>query len=212
MNKNKAFREGISEFVPANALDEVCRLAASHPFHLTITRSRKTKKGDFRPGFRGKSHRISINVDLNPFDFLLTYVHEYAHLLVWINYGRNNKPHGIEWKQEFQKHLIPFFELEVFPDDVARAIANYIRNPKASSCSDVELQKTLNSYNINGNELTIEDIDEGTLFLFNDTRLFKKGKRLRKRYACIEVTTNRHFRFSPLAPIKLYKTESEPVA
>ena len=71
--------------------------------------------GDYRPPYAGQGHRISINYDLNSYSFLVTTVHEFAHLLTWNEHKRKAKPHGAEWKANFKRMMRPFFEKEVFP-------------------------------------------------------------------------------------------------
>lgn len=208
MSKSVNFRTGIQRYIPQLALDEVCRLIDENSFFLKITRPRKTKKGDFRPDIRGNFHRISVNGDLNQYDFLITLIHEYAHLIVWLKHGRSAKPHGIEWKNEFRNHLLPFFELNVFPLDLKNAVLSFISNPAASSCVDIHLQKSLAKYNKH-QTLYLEDIKEGQLFVFDKNRLFEKGKRLRKRYQCEEVNTKKKYLFSPIAEVELYQASTE---
>ena len=46
--------------------------------------------------------------NLNPYRFLMTLVHEVAHLVAFQKYGRAIKPHGKEWKFTFQTLMLPF--------------------------------------------------------------------------------------------------------
>ena len=60
---------------------------APYDFDLKITRPRKSKLGDFRPPKPGKRSSITMNEDLGPYQFLTTFVHELAHLIIWEKYG-----------------------------------------------------------------------------------------------------------------------------
>lgn len=200
------FEEIIHDFVPENAGEEIIRLWQLNPFRLTITGHRKTKKGDFKANIKGKVHYISVNGTLNPYEFLLVLIHEYAHLMVWKKFGRTVKPHGIEWKIEFQEYMLPFFELVEFPPRLAIAMLKYLKNPKAASSSDIPLQKEFSKFDAPSDKLVVEDLENGALFVFNN-RLFKREKKLRARYLCEEISSRRKYRFSALAPVDLYQPE-----
>lgn len=63
---------------------------------------------------KGLNHQITINQNLNKYAFLLTLVHEIAHLITYVNHGWNVKGHGPEWKNCFKKQITPFMRDEVF--------------------------------------------------------------------------------------------------
>ena len=44
------------------------------------------------------------------------------------------KPHGDEWKEEFQKMMLRFLNPEYFPDDILKALSRHMINPKAYNC------------------------------------------------------------------------------
>jgi len=199
------FEDVISNYVPEQAVREVIRLWEENPYQLTVASQRKTKKGDFRARIKGNVHYISVNYNLNSYEFLLVLIHEYAHLMVWKIYGRNAKPHGEEWKDQFRTYMLPFFKLVDFPPKLGIAMLNYLRNPKASSGSDINLQKEFAKFDPPSDEVLVEDLKDGELFFYN-FRVFKKGKKLRTRYLCEEVLTKSKYRFSPLAPVELYES------
>jgi predicted SprT family Zn-dependent metalloprotease len=121
--------------------------------------------GDYRPPYAGQGHRISINYDLNSYSFLVTTVHEFAHLLTWNEHKRKAKPHGSEWKANFKRMMRPFFEKEVFPMDIQRAIVQYLENPAAASCSDLRLSRALKAYDASPEHLCLlETLPIGSLF------------------------------------------------
>lgn len=200
--KYGTFEDIVRDFIPLEALPEVVRLWNEHPYILMVTRKRKTKKGDFRPDMMGSNHRISVNGTLNPYEFLLVLMHEYAHLMVWIKHQRNAKSHGNEWKHEFRQCMLPFTEIVDFSPHLRDAIVNYLIDPKAASGVDTGLQKELAKYNPPSDQIYIENLENGTLFHF-DNRLFRMEKKLRKRFLCEEINTNRKYRFSPLAEVTI---------
>jgi len=75
-------KEILAQYIPEEAIDKVLNRIIEKKVHLKITRGRRTKLGDYRPPVRHSNHRISINHDLNPYAFLITFIHEFAHLLV----------------------------------------------------------------------------------------------------------------------------------
>lgn len=199
MNKT----EVLSKYLPEGAAPVIARWIDYFQCEFKISRNRNTKFGDYRAPFGHQGHRISVNYDLNPYAFLVTTVHEFAHLLTWNEYKGKAKPHGREWKLNFQRMMKPFFEINVFPADLKQTITAYLRNPAASSCSDINLFRALKQYDPASALLTVEGLTEGSLFKIKGGRMFSRGERIRKRYRCIEVKTGKVYLFSPLAEITL---------
>ncbi|MEX0966255.1 MAG: SprT-like domain-containing protein [Bacteroidia bacterium] len=198
------FSNIMRKYMPEAGLSPAFRLFYEHSCQFKISRARKSKYGDFRPSFRGQPHRISVNHNLNPFLFLITYIHEYAHLATWKLHGQKAKPHGTEWKEQFKVLMQPFFQAEVFPQDVTRQLQAYMLNPAAASCTDVKLHRLLRNYDGAIKRLpTLEELPGSCHFEWHDGRIFQKKEKLRKRYRCMEVETKRLYLFSPLAEVKL---------
>lgn len=169
-----------------------------------ISRSRVSKFGDYRAPYNGSGHKISVNNDLNPYAFLVTTVHEFAHLKTWNEHKHRVKPHGVAWKSNFKLLMQPFFKKKVFPDDIHHAIVHYMQNPAASSCTDMNLFKKLRAYDPQRTNqfLLIEQLPDGQHFVYKGKRIFKKIKKIRKRYHCIEITSQKTYLFSPIAEIQ----------
>ena len=69
-----------------------------------------------------------------------------------------------------------------------------------------KLNEYENPYFKNKNQnIFIEDIELGKAFVFREKRVFIKIEKLRKRYKCKEIETNKMYLFSPLAKVSLYK-------
>src|SRR5206468_9194087 len=100
--------------------------------HLTVARERKSILGDYRHRTHGSNHRISVNGNLNKFSFLITLLHELAHLLTFEKYSNKVASHGKEWKHIFGQLLATFIEHNVFPDDIKQALKKSIQDPAAS--------------------------------------------------------------------------------
>ena len=98
----------------------------------------------------------------------------------------------------------PFFEKDIFPPDVKLAIAGYLNNPAASSCSDLSLYRSLRKYDAPKESVfTVEKLPAKAVFKLKDGRVFVKDEKLRKRYKCTEVSTRRVYLFSPVAEVEL---------
>ena len=199
MGKQEAPLTTLSAFVPEGAVDMVMQYLVKYKVHLTITRERKSILGDYRFAVNGKNHRISVNGNLNEFAFLITLLHELAHLVAFLRYGNTIASHGKEWKQVYGEILHEFLQLGIFPPDIAREVSSTLRNPAAGSCAEDGLLRALRKYdNHNGHKKLVEEIAVGGVFQTDDGRVFKRGDQLRKRIRCIEVKTGKIYLFSPV--------------
>lgn len=192
----------LSKYMPPAATPIISRWINETACLFRISRSRSSKFGDYIAPFNGKGHRISVNHNLNPYAFLITTVHEFAHLKTWNAHKNKVKPHGREWKSAFRELMQPFFWLGIFPEDVHMAINRYLGNPAASSCTDLTLFRVLQRYDIPNEHLfTVEKLPENTFFALKNGRVFQKKEKMRKRYRCIELKTKRIYLFSPIAEV-----------
>jgi hypothetical protein len=188
----------LKRFMPEGTVDYAADLLIKHSIQLHIKKPRATKYGDYRPPMPGEDHRISLNNDLNPYAFLVTFLHEVAHLLNFEKHYTRVAPHGLEWKREFQTVSVPVFEMQILPQDVRNSLARYLSNPAASSCSDPNLFRTLRKYDANPKVL-VEEIPMNTRFRMHDGREFIKGAKNRTRYTCREVSSGRIYLVPGLA-------------
>ena len=62
--------------------------------------------------------------EFRPYQFLTTFVHELAHLIIWEKYGHRAAPHGKEWKQCFGALLISLAEVHPWPEVYKRRFWN----------------------------------------------------------------------------------------
>lgn len=190
--------------MPAEAAPLIYQWILDAPCEFVISRSRRSKFGDYRAPYRGRGHRISVNHDLNPFAFLITTVHEFAHLKTWESHKARVKPHGEVWKSNFRVLMEPFFRMGLFPADIEQAVQQYLSNPGASSCSDLNLFRTLQRYDKRADHLTVlEELPEKAVFAIASGRVFEKGEKLRKRYRCHEKASGRTYLFNPLAEVEV---------
>lgn len=191
----------LAQYMPPGAAPIIAKWIDYFQCEFKIAKGRSTKLGDYRHPYNGKGHRISVNNNLNPFSFLVTTVHEFAHLLTYNEHKNKVKPHGYEWKQNFKKMMEPFFERRVFPDDIQKSIYAYLQNPAASSCTDLQLARALQQYDHEIGTVRVEELPHQSVFRLHDGRQFKKGDRLRKRYRCVCMQTGKAYLFNPIAEV-----------
>ncbi len=198
MPKREAPIDHLQNFLPSGTYAAILNYLQFYHVYLTISRERKSILGDYRHPTHHSSHRISVNGNLNKYSFLITLLHELAHLLVFEKFGNNVQSHGKEWKQIFAMLLDQFIKENVFPKDIHHTLLSSIENPSASSCADDGLLRVLKNYDNKTNLIFVEDIPLGGLFKTHDKKIFKKLERIRKRFRCIEVATKRVYFFSPV--------------
>lgn len=195
----------LKPFLPEGSERYVAEFLIKKVVHFTITKDRKTKYGDYRQPYQGKPHLISVNGTLNKYAFLITTIHEMAHLTAFEKYKNRIQPHGKEWKEEFRLVFQPILNKNILPEDITLAVKNYLHNVKASSCTDDALHRVLKRYDkIQGTLL--EHLELGAKFKLNN-QIFVKGKKLRKRYECDLLESDRKFRVLGIAEVE--KVEHE---
>jgi SprT protein len=179
--------------IPGTAQAYCFSLWLSSPFELKLTRTRQTKVGDFTTKRHLKRPIITLNRDLNPYLFLVVYIHEVAHLYVHLKHGNRVDPHGEEWKNAFKQLMEPVMKESVFPNEILHELVRHMANPKASSFADADLTRVIRSFDKHADQYTaLSDIPEGSIFQFQG-RYFKKGKLKRTRVLCCEVKTKRNY-------------------
>ena len=201
MPKTEAPLEAIKKYIPEAAAQQVLDYLKQYKVHLTITRNRKSVLGDYRHAIGSQTHRISVNGSLNKYSFLITLVHELAHLITFIKFKNLVDPHGREWKDIYALLLRDFLHPDIFPPDLIMALNKSMHNLPASSCSDENLMRSLKKYDTAGGMVMVEQIPEGKFF-HSGNQLFQKGKKLRKRFQCLEVATGRLYLFSPIYEVR----------
>lgn len=193
------------KYLPEKSVPLIAQWIVEFDFKLKIKRERSTRLGDYTAPRNGLNHTITINHNLNPYAFLITLVHEVAHLVTYNQFGNRVNPHGREWKQNFQKLIQPFLNTEIFPVEVFSALRTYMQNPAAASCSDENLLRTLKLHDENNGTVFLEYLPHGCLFLYNGSRIFKKGEKNRKRFKCIEISTGHAYLFNPLVEVEVFE-------
>jgi SprT protein len=204
MPKKEAPLLQLQDYLPEGSFEDVLYYLQHYRVHLTVTRERSSVLGDYRHSYMGKNHRISVNGSLNKYAFLITLLHELAHLFTYERFGHRVQAHGTEWKNEFSKILAQFILKKVFPPDIEKTLMLTLQNPAASSCADEKLLRVLYRYDPQKDGiLLIEQLAEGDLFVIKGGRIFRRGEKVRKRYKCTEVKTGKLYLFSPVYEVSV---------
>ncbi|MEH6678916.1 MAG: SprT-like domain-containing protein [Sediminicola sp.] len=193
----------LKKYLPERAVAPCLELIKVNKVHLKIVNDRVTRHGDYRLLPNGL-HHITVNASLNKYRFLITLIHEVAHLVAFEKYGRRILPHGAEWKRSFQYLMVPFIRPEIFPSDLLPLLAKHFRNPKASSDTDANLSIALKRFDADGKDKNyLFELPIGSIFRIYNGRLFKKGPKRVKRYECIEAASGKVYLFQPNAEVEL---------
>lgn len=199
--------ETLQKYIPEKSIELVIYLIKEHKIRLKIVNQRQTKHGDFRAMPNGET-QITVNNTLNKYQFLLTLIHEIAHHVTYKKFGRV-QPHGKEWKTAFQHLMLPFLNPEIYHPKILPHLANYLKNPKASTDTDVNLALALKNGVAEEGKNFIFEIPNGHIFSFKNI-LYRRGNKRRTRYECINLTNKRVYLFNQNAeviPVKMNNKE-----
>lgn len=193
----------LQNYLPPLTFDAVAQYLHNYKIHLTVTKHRKTILGDYRHRTGFSNHRISVNGNLNHYSFLITLLHEIAHLLNFEQFGNKVNAHGREWKIIYGGLLKQFLEQKIFPADIENELLYSLKNPAASSCAEDGLVRVLRKYDINNNGFKlVEEITLNGLFKLEDGKIYRREEKQRKRYRCIDIKTGKVYLFSPVFEVE----------
>ena len=191
-----------STHLPPKAVDYCQHLWQQYGFHLHIAKPRRTRLGDFRV-LPGRQTKITVNANLNPYAFLITYVHEVAHADVYAQYGmqRKNsplKPHGKAWQLAFQRLMLPLLTETVFPDAILTPLRQYLNRPAATTYASPALMLAIRQFDGDkptgqpANKRLLRDLPEGSVFQLSQ-KLYVRGTLRRTRIVCKESVTGKSY-------------------
>jgi len=190
----------VLKYIPKLSVNLVKNLIKEENLTIKIVKIRKTKHGDFKKFVNGSS-QITLNLIENKYRFLITLIHELAHFRVNKNSNFKKAPHGSEWKNTYKLLMLPFLNNTIFPDNVLSKLAKHMKNPSATTDSDIDLVISLSKYDKHNDSVFLFDVLNESLFEFNN-QTYKKIGKLRKRYICKDIIKNKKYLFSPVARVK----------
>lgn len=195
-------QNSLNQYIPKSAIHGVLKLLDHDHLVVKVKNERKTRHGDYKR--LGKDqHQITINVNLNPYRFLITLIHEIAHFEAYKRYGKYIKPHGKEWKLTFQHLMLPFLNPNIFPESLLPILARHFKNPKASSDTDQQLSLALKQFDETNGLNFVFEVPLGKEFKLYNGKIFKKGTKRVKRIECKEMKTGRTYLFNPNAEVEI---------
>ena len=196
----------LKRYFPDASVTMVGEVYSQRRFKLHFKRPRNSKLGDFRtPRTKNGICTITLNYHLNPYQMLITYLHEVAHYDVYQQYGsRKVQPHGTEWQKQFAALLQPFMVVSIFPQNILDALQKHLQHIKASSTADQNLQRVLKQYDKNVTAtVTVESLPDGARFTLKNGLVFKKGEKQRTRYKCYCESNGRWYFVAALAEAQM---------
>ena len=137
---------------------------------------------------------------------MITLIHEISHLVAFEKFGRNIKPHGVEWKYSFQMLMIPYIRPEIFPNHLLPLLARHFKNPTASSDTDATLALALKQFDQQNDKNYVFEIPYGSVFRIQNGKIFKKIAVRTKRFECLEMSSGKTYLFNPNAEVELLKS------
>lgn len=208
--KREQYIQAFSKYLPEAFVDYVVDLILRERILFKIVRPRKSKLGDFSVQHDGSRPTITVNGNLNPYSFLVTTLHELAHLKTYQSYGNRVQPHGLEWKNAFRELLIPVLENDALPSGLKHVLWQSFTNLKASSCTDVALARELKKFDHpETTQLpTLEQIPFNSTFVLAG-KIYRKGNLRRTRYLCQELKSGKQFLVHSLANVQLINLNHE---
>ena len=203
MSKEEAPLHSLSDFLPKGSYPLVEPYILHYKVHLTVKRARASVLGDYRNAHPGKAHRITVNGNLNPYAFLVTLLHELAHLVTFVRFGHRVASHGKEWQDQFAELIRLFLQASLFPEDISRQLQLSMQRRAASSCADDALMRVLRKYDpVRQGFCLVEELLPGELFLIKGGRIFTCQEKVRKRIKALEMSTGKVYLFSPVYEVK----------
>jgi len=201
---NLSMHKTLEKYIPSASVASIFQLIKIHNIYLKIVNERVTRHGDYRKMPNGQ-HQITVNANLNSYRFLVTLIHEIAHLVSFKKYGRRIKPHGKEWKFTFQQLMLPYLHPEIFPLDLLPLLALHFKNPRASSDTDAKLSLALKRFDPPNDKNFIFEIPLGRKFRLHNGKIYERGNKRVKRFECMEIHTGRLYLFNPNAEVELIR-------
>ena len=83
-------------------------------------------------------------------------------------------------------------------------LANYLKNPKASTDTDVNLSLALRGNIAEAGKSFIFEVPFGILFRFKKS-IYKRGNKRRTRYECLNTENNKVYLFNQNVEVEIYE-------
>ena len=184
-------------YLPAASAAYSRTLWHQYRFSFRVVKPRRTRLGDFKVLPQGTTF-ITVNADLNPHAFLITYIHEVAHAAVHQTQRRRGKPHGRAWQTAFQRLMQPLLTETIFPATILEPLRAYMVRPAATTSASPALMLALRqadpavTESLQAGQVLLRDVPEGQSFRFAK-KTYVRGTMRRTRVVCKEVASGRSY-------------------
>jgi len=197
--------QALKAYLPEGAFEPVLALIHQYKLHLTVTKARKSVLGDYRHPRMGANHKISVNGNLNQYEFLITLLHELGHLLCYEQFKNRVDAHGKEWKYLYGLLLADFIQRDIFPLDIKKSLKKTILNPAATANGETALLLVLRKYDVVKKEgmAFVAHLPDGAIFETEKGKRFQKIKKRRIRIECVELSSGHVYSFSGLTEVRV---------
>lgn len=205
MSKVEHPLHALKAYLSEGAFEPVLALIHQYKLHLTVTKARKSVLGDYRHPRMGANHKISVNGNLNQYEFLITLLHELGHLLCYEQFKNRVDAHGKEWKYLYGLLLADFIQRDIFPLDIKKSLKKTILNPAATANGETALLLVLRKYDVVKKEgmAFVAHLPDGAIFETEKGKRFQKIKKRRIRIECVELATGHIYSFSGLTEVRV---------
>lgn len=204
MTTEERYRAILRNHLPPQSVEWVYGFLNRHNVHFHITRERRSKYGDYRWPQKGHDfHEMSVNGDLNPYRFLLVFLHEAAHLETHVKYA-DVAPHGHEWQGEYARLLAE--HAVWFPPEVRPLVARYASRVPLYRPLLRQIEELLHRYDkdyVEGAVVHLDDLPAGSRFRLKSRpeRLFVSLEHRRTRWLCREEDNRRQYTVNGAAEV-----------
>ncbi|MFO8087222.1 MAG: SprT-like domain-containing protein [Bacteroidales bacterium] len=192
---------------PDKGQDVVVQWVKEFPVSIRLVDVRKTKAGDYRPGFKQQRAVITLNNDPNKYRLMYVFAHEMAHHVAFTYYGRYIKPHGYQWKNVFFDLLMQLVQQQVFPSAIAAALPEHPARIRATIQGDTSLAESLSKFDGNKQQLYLYEIPDFAFFELENGAQFQKIKKRRIRYLCQNLKNKKYYTIAPGIAVKTIKNK-----
>ena len=191
--------EALTLFLPDNTLPLLQPLMNKYPLSIKVVKPRKRKLGDYRRAMPPSHvHQITVNNNLDTVQFLITLVHELAHLHAFETYGNRIKPHGKEWKYTYVTMLKPFVPL--VPKEKQAELVNQIQKPRATT-TPVDFEERIAEQERAGG-VKLKSLPLGAEFATHHGMRMQSIRPLRTYILCKDLNSKRLYRVHGMAVVK----------
>ena len=200
----KSFYQNLVPYLGEEAALFIDNQTKGLKFHLKVSKPRDSKFGDYFPSVKNKPQRITVNGNLDKYSFLITFLHELAHLIIQEKIKHKCNPHGNEWKAEFTKLLNLAVNNELFPDKISLLIKKlYIEKQRFTHTSRVKILNAIyKELNIQI-PVRLENISINSIVVLPNGMKIIKLNQQRTRCLCRDLNNNKLYFVNNLIEVKL---------